>query len=102
MLSLPYRDHSYLRLVSTRTGETLIEVKMIDGAVIVWGQHYRPSEFDARLSADGDAVTLEGTLCDRCGTVVTFGERTTIRASYRIDVGTLPPDFAAGWRRDES
>jgi hypothetical protein len=38
VLVLPFRDHTYLRLVSARTGETLIELKMIGSGVIVWGQ----------------------------------------------------------------
>lgn len=50
MILLPYRDHTYFRLISTRTGEALFEVKMLFGSIIVWGGHYRPCEL-AHVSA---------------------------------------------------
>lgn len=62
---LPFRDHTHVRLVSARTGETLIELKMIGSGVIVWGQHYRPRESDVRLAEDsgnGDGRTSIGSL----------------------------------------
>ena len=31
MTVLPYRDHGYVRILSTRTGETLFEIKMLGG-----------------------------------------------------------------------
>ncbi len=100
MLTLPYRDHSYLRFVSARTGETVFEMKMLDGALIVWGRRYRPSEFDARL--DGDTISMSGTLRDRRGIVVTFGDAMIVSAGYSVEVGALPADFDPSWRRDES
>ena len=39
---LPYRDHTFLRILSARTGETLFEIKMLDGSMIVWGANGTP------------------------------------------------------------
>ncbi len=100
MLTLPYRERSYLRFVSTRTDETIFELKMLAGALIVWGRRYRPSEFDARLD-DGE-VRLSGTLSDHLGVVVTFGGQTVVTANFRVEVGELAADFDGSWRRDES
>jgi hypothetical protein len=99
---LPFREHTYFRLTSTRTGETLFEAKMLAGAIIVWGAHYRPSEFDAHLAEDGRSVALAGALSDRIGLVVTLGDYLDAIASYSVDVGELPPDFDTSWRRDNS
>jgi hypothetical protein len=46
---LAYRDHGFIRFTSERTGETIFEIKMVCGSIIVWGAHYRPSEFTAAL-----------------------------------------------------
>jgi hypothetical protein len=46
VIVLRFCDHMYVRIISTRTGETLIELKMIGGGVIVWRRHYQPSESD--------------------------------------------------------
>ncbi len=70
MTILPYKDGSYVRFISDRTGETLFEIKMRDGALLVWVAHYRPSEFDALLVAGGATVAVVGTLRDRLGPVV--------------------------------
>lgn len=72
----------------------------LDGAMVIWGSHYRPSEFRACL--DGDAVTGNGTLRDGVGPVVTFGDRLEIHAGYRIELGDLPPDVDLSWQRDAS
>jgi hypothetical protein len=99
---LPYRDHTYFRLISTRTGETMFEAKMLHGSLIVWGAHWRPSEFDARLAEDGQTVALVGTLRDRIGPVVTFRECIDVRASYSVVVDDLPPDYDPAWNRDNT
>jgi hypothetical protein len=36
---LPYHDRGYIGFTSDRTGEALFEIKMLDGAMIVWGSH---------------------------------------------------------------
>ena len=51
-----YRDPGFIRFTSERTGETIFEIKMVDGAILVWGAHYRPSEF----SASESLVSLPG------------------------------------------
>ena len=53
MTLLPYQDRRYVRFISERTGETLFEIKMLGGSLIVWGSHYRPDEFAALLAIDG-------------------------------------------------
>ncbi len=70
--------------------------------MIVWGTHYRPSEFVARLAEDGDTVTVGGTLHDRIGPVVTFGERLYVLCGFRVEVGRLPAYFDPSWTRDRS
>jgi hypothetical protein len=102
MIVLPFRDRTYLRFVSSRTAETLFELKMLDRSLLVWGAHYRPSEFDALLSKDGATVALVGTLRDRCGPVVTFSDMMCIRAGYSVEYGELPDNFDPSWRRDET
>ncbi len=102
MTILPYQDETYVRFISDRTGETLFEIKMLDGAMIVWGTHYRPSEFATRLAEDGDTLTVGGTLHDRIGPVVTFGERLTVLYGFRVEVGRLPTNFDPSWSRDRA
>jgi hypothetical protein len=36
---LPYKDRGYVRFICDRTGETLFEIKMLDGAIVIWGSH---------------------------------------------------------------
>ena len=102
MATLPYRDRSYLRFVSERTRETLFEIKMLDGSIIVWGACYRPSEFRAALSEDRRTVIVTGTLRDRSGPVVTFGDCLSISAGFRVEFGELPADYDVAWSRDRS
>ena len=102
MTLLPFRDQTYFRLISTRTGETLFEAKMLRGSLIVWGAHYRPCEFDALLADDGQTVALVGILRDRIGPVVTFREYLDVRASYSVEVGELPADYDPSWSRDNT
>jgi hypothetical protein len=88
--ALGYRDHTYIRLISTRTGETSFEVKMLGGSIIVWGAHYRPSEFGAYLADDGQTVARVGTLRDRIGPVLTFGDCFDVHAAcppLRVPIG---------------
>jgi hypothetical protein len=99
---LPYRDRSFIRFVSERTQETLFEITMLDGSMIVWGAHYRPSEFYAPLATDGATVALQGTLRDRVGSVVTFDEHLSLATSVRVEVGDLPQDFDPAWSRDRT
>ena len=100
MTILPYQEGSYVRFVSDRTGETLFEIKMLDGALLVWGAHYRPSEFDALLSDDGATVAVLGTLRDRLGPVVTFAQCLNVLSGFCVEIGRLPADFDAAWDRD--
>ncbi len=102
MATLPYRDWSYLRFVSERTHETLFEIKMIDGSMIVWGSCYRPNEFRASLSEDRRTVTVTGTLRDSAGPVVTFADSLDIAAGFRVEFGQLPADYDPSWSRDRT
>ena len=99
---LLYRDHTYFRLISTRTGETLIELKMLGSGVIVWGAHYRPGECDVRLAEDGCTVAVSGVLRDGQGIVATVGEMLEVAAAFTVEAGELPPEYsgvvaAGGW-----
>ncbi len=102
MTILPYQDRAYVRFISDRTGETLFEIKMLDGAIVIWGARYRPSEFGASLAADGATVSVTGTLRDRIGPVVIFGEQFSIVADFRVESGCLPLDYDASWSRDHT
>ena len=63
--TLPYKELGYIRFISERTSETLFEIKMFRASMLIWGAHYRPSEFKASLAEDGASVRIEGMLCDR-------------------------------------
>ena len=97
MIFLPYRDHGFIRFVSERTRETLFEIKMIGGSIIIWGAHYRPSEFKAGVTEDGATVAVAGTLCDRLGPVVIFGDCLSVGAGFRVEMGRLPADYLPAW-----
>lgn len=75
---------------------------MLDGAMIVWGTHYRPSEFAARLAKAASSVSIGGTLRDRIGPVVTFGECLAVLCGFRVEVGRLPANFDPSWTRDRT
>lgn len=75
---------------------------MLDGALLVWGAHYRPSEFDALLADDGATVAVLGTLRDRLGPVVAFAECLRVSAGFRVEIGRLAPDFDPSWSRDRT
>lgn len=93
MTFLPCRDRGFIRFVSERTDETLFEIKMIDGAIIVWGAHYRPNEFEACLTEDGATVVVAGILRDRFGVVVMFRNHLSVSASFRVELGRLAANF---------
>ena len=99
---LPYQDGGYVRFISERTGETLFEINMLDGAMIIWGSHYRPDEFKASLASDGATVSVTGALRDRIGPVVTFAECLNVVSGFRLELGRLPPSFDPSWDRDRS
>jgi hypothetical protein len=93
VIVLPFCDHTLIRFTSLRTGETMFEARMFSGCLIVWGEHYRPPEFDAALADDGHTVTLADTLRDSRGAVLTFGETLEIHAGYSVEMGELPADY---------
>jgi len=43
-----------------------------------------------------------GTLRDRLGVVVTFGDCLDVWASYGVEVGELPADFDPSWNKDRT
>jgi hypothetical protein len=100
--TLPYKDRGYIRFISERTGETLFEIKMLNGSILIWGAHYRPSEFKASLIDDGANVSVTGALCDRVGPVVTFGERLDISSGFRVELGHLPEGFDPAWSHNRA
>ena len=102
MTTLPYRDYGYIRFISDRTGEALFEIKMIHGHAIVWGSHDRPSEFDLSVADDRRTMSIEGTLRDRLGLVVTFGACLDIQSGFRVELGSLREDYDPSWSRDNT
>jgi hypothetical protein len=79
---LPYQHGGYIRFISERTGETLFEITMLDGAIIIWGSHYRPDEFKASLAGDGATVSVAGILRDRVGAVVISRSASTSKQAF--------------------
>jgi hypothetical protein len=75
---------------------------MLNGSAVVWGSHYRPGEFDVHLAADGATVSVEGTLRDRIGRVVTFRDGLDVLSGFRIELGSLSADYDPSWSRDRS
>lgn len=102
MAVLPYRDRSFVRFISDRTRETMFEITMIEGSLIVWGAHYRPGEFRATLADDGATVAVSGTLRDRIGDVVTFDQVLSLEVGFRVELGVLPSDYDPSWSRDRT
>jgi hypothetical protein len=99
---LPYRDSGLVRFASERRGETLSEITMVDGALIVWRCHFRPSDLTALLADDGASVSITSTRRDRIGPIVILGERLSIVADLRVECGRLPPDHNPSGSRDRS
>ncbi len=60
---------TYVRFDSPRTGETLLEAKRLNGALIIYGNASR-DHYDVGI--DGDVVRIDGTLWDRRGPAVSF------------------------------
>lgn len=71
-------------------------------SAVVWGSHYRPDEFDIHLAADGATVSVWGTLRDRIGPVVTFGESLNVLSGFPLELGSLPADYDPSWSRDNT
>jgi len=99
---------TYIRFDSLRTGETLLEAKRLNGALIVHG-HASRDHYDVGI--DGADVMISGTLWDRRGPAVSFGadalrfhtkgDRRLRRTSRRLrrDVDAeLRVSKSKGWR----
>ena len=87
---LKYQDDTVIQFVSARTREVLIELKMVDGALITWGKA-SPEEVKLRF-ADG-VVHLNGRLIDSRGELATIDDdEWDLSSSLRIDVRPFDPD----------
>lgn len=90
---------TYHRLTSTRTGDVILEARVIDGMVIVHGVS-RPDEYDVHLVDGG--FELDGVLRDRVGPVMAVdGDAVTLHHGVLIDVGPVaaeppPRDWSQG------
>jgi hypothetical protein len=93
VLVVPFGDHTYVRFLSARTGEMLLELEMLGSGVIVWGAHYRPSEANVRLADDGATVSVSGALRDRLGVVATLGDVLDECARFSVEAGEPPADY---------
>jgi hypothetical protein len=87
---LKYQDDTIIQFVSRRTREVLIELKMFDGALIVWGKT-SPEQLKVRLA--DRVVHLNGRLVDSRGELATIdGDEWDLSSSLRIDVRPFDPD----------
>lgn len=88
----------FVRFDSVRTGETLLEARRLAGALIVYGNATR-DRYDVGL--DGDVVKIDGTLWDRWGPAVSFGDD-ALRFHTRVlvDCGVLPDAYDGTWTRN--
>lgn len=91
---------TYVRFDSVRTGETLLEARHLDGALIVYGAANR-DHYDIGLT--GEDVCITGTLWDRRGPAVSFGENELrFQARVLVDTGAMPSEYDGAWTRDDS
>lgn len=87
MIRLRYEERSRVRFVSLRTGETMLELKMLEGSLITWGCMKR-DRCDVRL--DAGAVTIAGELADNRGPVLRAGDDALeYLAGVRVEFGTV-------------
>lgn len=82
----------------TATGETLLEAHRLNGALIVYGNATR-DRYEVGL--DGDVVKIHGTLWDRRGPAVSFGDDTVrFHTKVAVDCGVLPDEYDGAWTRN--
>ena len=89
---------TYVRFDSLRTGETLLDAKRIDQSLIIYG-NARRDRFDVGL--DGDEVRINGTLWDRYGPAVSFGDDALrFHTKVSVDCGALSEGYGGAWTRN--
>ena len=89
---------TFVRFDSLRSGETLLEAKRLAEALVVYGNANR-RKFRVRL--DGDVVTIDGTLWDRYGPAVSFGDDALrFHTKVAVDCGVLPDGYDGAWTRN--
>ncbi len=89
---------TYVRFDSLRTGETLLEARRLAGALIVQG-HANRDRYDVGL--DGDVVRIKGTLWDRVGPAVSFGDGALrFHTKVIVDCGVLADRYDGAWTRN--
>ena len=90
----------YVRCESLRTRETLLEARRLDeDALVVWGTARR-DRYDVGLREG--RVWITGTLCDRIGPAVSFGDG-AVRFHTRVitDCDLLPAGYDGSWQREQ-
>ena len=92
---------TYVRFESLRTRETLLEARRLsEDALVVWGTSRR-DRYDVGLREG--AVWITGTLCDRIGPAVSFGDGAVrFHTRVSIDCAALPEGYDGSWQRDRS
>lgn len=92
---------SFIRFTSARTRETLLNASRLhDDALAVYGDARR-DRFDVGI--EGQQVHIEGTLWDRIGPAMSFGDdEFRLHTQMEIDFGILPDEYDGSWRRDET
>ena len=91
---------TFIHFTSARTRQTLLHASRIKDALVVYGDATRDL-YDVGL--DDDHVRIEGTLWDRVGPAMSFGDDAfRLHTRMLIDFGSLPDEYDGSWRRDES
>ena len=89
----------YVRFESLRTHQTLLEARRLaEDALIVWGSAQR-DRYDIGLREG--RVWITGTLCDRIGPAVSFGDD-AVRFHTQVvtNCDAMPEGYDGSWRRE--
>ena len=90
----------YVRFESVRTRQTLLEARRVrEDALIVWGSARR-DRYDVGLREG--RVWITGTLLDRIGPAVSFGDDAVrFHTRVSVDCGLLPDGYDGSWQREQ-
>lgn len=90
--------HTFIRFQSIRTGQTMLHANRLPGALIIYGDA-KPDRYSVRL--DGEEVRIDGTLWDRLGPAISFGDDSMrYHTEVRSNAGVLAEDYTGAWQRE--
>ena len=76
----------------------MLHANRLPGALMVYGDA-KPDRYNVRL--DGEEVRIDGTLRDRIGPAISFGDDSMrCHTEVRINVGVLLEDYNGSWQRE--